>query len=118
MISDKVSPTPIASRRSAREFSAPALSHYPDGHEEFVRGAVFSELDVRALAAIYAVGDDPLVSNRTGGIATTSSALPALRRTRSEARRHQQRQVAGLSAAPIGIHNARIYKKVTYGARL
>src|SRR6266436_5388046 len=45
---------------------------YPDGHEELVRGAVFSELDVRALRSdLIAVGNDPLVSNRTGGIATT-----------------------------------------------
>lgn len=43
-----------------------------DGREELVRGAVFSELDVRALRAdLSAVGNDPLVSNRTGGIATT-----------------------------------------------
>ncbi len=43
-----------------------------DGHEELVRGAVFSELDVRALRAdLSAVGNDPLVSNRTGGVATT-----------------------------------------------
>jgi predicted Zn-dependent protease len=45
---------------------------YPDGHEELVRGAVFSELDVRALRSdLIAVGNDPQVSNRTGGIATT-----------------------------------------------
>jgi TldD protein len=45
---------------------------YPDGHEELVRGAVFNELDVRALRSdLVAVGDDPLVSNRAGGIATT-----------------------------------------------
>lgn len=43
-----------------------------DGHEELVRGAVFSELDVRALRAdLSAAGNDPLVSNRTGGVATT-----------------------------------------------
>ena len=40
--------------------------------EELVRGAVFSELDVRALRSdLIAVGNDPLVSNRSGGIATT-----------------------------------------------
>jgi predicted Zn-dependent protease len=45
---------------------------YADGHEELVRGAVFSELDVRALRSdLIAVGNDPLVSNRSGGIATT-----------------------------------------------
>jgi predicted Zn-dependent protease len=45
---------------------------YADGHEELVRGAVFNELDVRALRSdLIAVGNDPLVSNRTGGIATT-----------------------------------------------
>jgi PmbA/TldA metallopeptidase C-terminal domain len=36
-----------------------------DGHEELVRGAVFNELDVRALRSdLVAAGDDPLVSNR------------------------------------------------------
>jgi hypothetical protein len=45
---------------------------YPDGHEELVRGAVFNELDVRALRSdLMSVGNDPLVSNRAGGIATT-----------------------------------------------
>jgi TldD protein len=45
---------------------------YPDGHEQLVRGAVFSELDVRALRSdLIAVGNDPQVSNRTGGISTT-----------------------------------------------
>jgi TldD protein len=45
---------------------------YPDGNEELVRGAMFSELDVRALRSdLIAVGNDPQVSNRTGGIATT-----------------------------------------------
>lgn len=45
---------------------------YPDGHEQLVRGAMFSELDVRALRSdLIAVGNDPEVSNRTGGIATT-----------------------------------------------
>ncbi len=43
-----------------------------DGHEELVRGAVFSELDTRALrTAVIAAGDDPLVSNRPGGVPTT-----------------------------------------------
>jgi len=38
-----------------------------DGHEELVRGAVFNELDNRALRSdLVAAGDDPLVSNRTG----------------------------------------------------
>ncbi|MGB6667164.1 MAG: metallopeptidase TldD-related protein [Candidatus Acidiferrum sp.] len=45
---------------------------YPDGHEQLVRGAVFNELDVRALRSdLIAVGNDPLVSNRTGGVPTT-----------------------------------------------
>jgi TldD protein len=45
---------------------------YPDGHEQLVRGAMFSELDVRALRSdLIAVGNDPQVSNRSGGIATT-----------------------------------------------
>ena len=45
---------------------------YPDGHEELVRGAVFNELDVRALRSdLTSVGNDPMVSNRAGGIATT-----------------------------------------------
>jgi predicted Zn-dependent protease len=45
---------------------------YTDGHEELVRGAVFNELDVRALRSnLIAVGNDPLVSNRSGGVPTT-----------------------------------------------
>jgi TldD protein len=54
--------------------NAPRLLYriYPDGHEELVRGAVFNELDVRALRSdLISVGNDPLVSNRAGGIATT-----------------------------------------------
>jgi len=40
-----------------------------DGHEELVRGAVFSELDVRTLRNnLIAAGDDPLISNRFGGV--------------------------------------------------
>jgi TldD protein len=43
-----------------------------DGHEELVRGAVFNELDTRALRTdVIAAGNDPLVSNRPGGVATT-----------------------------------------------
>jgi hypothetical protein len=43
-----------------------------DGREELVRGAVFNELDIRAIRNdLIAVGDDPLVSNRTGGAPTT-----------------------------------------------
>ncbi len=43
-----------------------------DGHEELVRGAVFNELDVRALRNdLIAVGNDPLVSNRMGGVGQT-----------------------------------------------
>jgi TldD protein len=43
-----------------------------DGHEELVRGAVFNELDVRALRNdLAAMGDDPLVSNRMGGLPQT-----------------------------------------------
>lgn len=39
-----------------------------DGHEELVRGAVFSELDVRSLRNnLIAAGDDSLVSNRVTG---------------------------------------------------
>ena len=38
-----------------------------DGREELVRGAVFNELDTRALRSdLAAAGDDPLVSNRPG----------------------------------------------------
>jgi TldD protein len=38
-----------------------------DEHEELVRGAIFNELDIRALRSdLVAAGDDPLVSNRTG----------------------------------------------------
>jgi len=43
-----------------------------DGHEELVRGAVFNELDTRALRNdLVAVGNDPLVSNRDGLVPTT-----------------------------------------------
>ena len=43
-----------------------------DGHEELVRGAVFNELDIRALRSdLIAAGNDPLVSNRAGGVPTT-----------------------------------------------
>jgi TldD protein len=43
-----------------------------DGREELVRGAVFNELDVRALRNdLIALGNDPLVSNRPGGIPQT-----------------------------------------------
>lgn len=43
-----------------------------DGHEQLVRGAVFSELDTRALrTSVIAAGNDQLVSNRPGGIPTT-----------------------------------------------
>jgi TldD protein len=38
-----------------------------DGHEELVRGAIFNELDTRALRSdLTAAGSDPLVSNRSG----------------------------------------------------
>jgi TldD protein len=38
-----------------------------DGREEMVRGAIFNELDTRALRSdLAAVGNDPLVSNRSG----------------------------------------------------
>ena len=43
-----------------------------DGHEEVVRGASFDELDVRTLRNnLVAVGNDPLVSNRQGGVPST-----------------------------------------------
>ena len=43
-----------------------------DGHAELVRGAVFNELDVRALRNdLIALGNDPLVSNRVGGVPQT-----------------------------------------------
>jgi TldD protein len=43
-----------------------------DGHEELVRGGVFSELDTRALRNdLIAAGNDPLVSNHDGLIPTT-----------------------------------------------
>lgn len=43
-----------------------------DGHEELVRGAVFNELDVRALRNdLSAMGNDALVSNRVSGLAQT-----------------------------------------------
>jgi TldD protein len=43
-----------------------------DGHEELVRGAVFNELDTRAIRGdLIATGDKPLVRNREGNIAST-----------------------------------------------
>jgi TldD protein len=46
--------------------------HVSDGHEQLVRGAVFNELDIRALRNdLIALGNDPLVSNRTNGIGQT-----------------------------------------------
>ena len=43
-----------------------------DGREELVRGAVFNELDTRALRMdVIAAGNDPLVNNRPGGVPTT-----------------------------------------------
>jgi TldD protein len=43
-----------------------------DGREELVRGAVFDELDTRALRnELIAAGNDPLVSNREGAVPTT-----------------------------------------------
>jgi TldD protein len=43
-----------------------------DGHEELVRGAVFNELDLRAMRSdLSAVGNDPLVSNRLAGVPST-----------------------------------------------
>jgi TldD protein len=43
-----------------------------DGHEELVRGAVFDELDTRALRNdLVAAGNDPLVVNREGAVPTT-----------------------------------------------
>lgn len=45
---------------------------YKDGHEQLVRGAVFNELDVRALRSdLIALGNDPLVNNRQAGIPVT-----------------------------------------------
>jgi TldD protein len=43
-----------------------------DGRQQLVRGAVFSELDHRALRSdIIAAGNDPLVTNRVGGAPST-----------------------------------------------
>ena len=43
-----------------------------DGHEELVRGATFNELDLRAIRSdLSAVGNDPLVSNRSIGLPVT-----------------------------------------------
>jgi TldD protein len=50
-----------------------------DGHEELVRGAIFNELDTRALRSdLVSVGNDPLVSNRAGGIPFTSIVSPSV----------------------------------------
>jgi len=72
-----------------------------DGHEELVRGAVFNELDVRALRNdLIAVGDDPLVSNRMGGVPETI-ICPSLLfdEAGSETRGHQQGEAPGISGA-------------------
>ena len=43
-----------------------------DGHAELVRGAVFNDMDVRTLRNdLMAAGNDPLVSNRLGGVPST-----------------------------------------------
>jgi predicted Zn-dependent protease len=50
-----------------------------DGHEELVRGAVFNELDVRALRNdLSAVGNDPLVNNRAMGTPPETIICPSL----------------------------------------
>jgi TldD protein len=49
-----------------------------DGHEELVRGAIFNELDTRAIRSdLIAAGNDPLVSNRSG-IPFTSIVSPSV----------------------------------------
>jgi predicted Zn-dependent protease len=66
---------PFGYRVETMAGSAPRLLYRvyaKDGHEELVRGAVFAELDVRALRNdLSALGNDPLVSNRTGGLPAT-----------------------------------------------
>ena len=66
---------PYAYRVETMGGNAPRLLYRvyaSDGHEELVRGAVFSELDVRALRSdLIAAGDDPLISNRAGGPPST-----------------------------------------------
>jgi TldD protein len=50
-----------------------------DGHEELVRGAVFNQLDARALRnGLVALGNDPIVSNREGAVPRTIIAPSAL----------------------------------------
>jgi TldD protein len=45
---------------------------YQDGHQELVRGGAFDELDTRALRNnLIAVGNDALVSNRSGAVPQT-----------------------------------------------
>jgi TldD protein len=49
-----------------------------DGREELVRGAIFNELDTRALRSdLIAAGNDPLVSNRSG-IPFTTIVTPSV----------------------------------------
>jgi TldD protein len=66
---------PYAYRVETMGGNAPRLLYRvyaKDGHEELVRGAIFSELDVRALRSdLIALGNDPLVSNRIGGLPQT-----------------------------------------------
>jgi hypothetical protein len=50
-----------------------------DGREELVRGAIFNELDTRALRSdLISAGNDPLVSNRAGGIPFTTIVSPSV----------------------------------------
>lgn len=73
MVSDQT--LPYAYRVETMGGNVPRLLYRlyaKDGHEELVRGAVFNELDTRALRSdLIAVGDDPLVTNRLNGAPNT-----------------------------------------------
>jgi predicted Zn-dependent protease len=74
MITDQGQPFGYRVETLGQPGNTPRLLYrvYPDGHEELVRGAVFNELDIRALRSyLIALGNDPLVSNRPGRTPTT-----------------------------------------------
>jgi TldD protein len=78
-----------------------------DGHEELVRGAVFNELDTRALRSdLTAAGSDPLVSNRSG-IPFTSIVSPSVLFDELEVKRadNTKEKLPDYPAPPLGSGN-------------
>jgi TldD protein len=79
-----------------------------DGHEEMVRGAIFNELDTRALRSdLTAAGSDPLVSNRSG-IPFASIVSPSVLFDELEVKRadNSKEKLPDYPAPPLGsAHN-------------